>query len=549
MPADVAIALSVALANEAQARSQPSMSAIVFDRNGVVWSGTVGHVDPSRQRAPSNLTRYRAGSISKLFTDILLIQMVESGQLSLDVPVTHYLPTFRPQSEFPTQITLRHLLSHTSGLVREPPVGSYFELGDPGSAAIVESLNSTRLVAAPGTVRKYSNAGLAVIGRLLEVVSGRDFDTLVQDNLLRPAGMSRSQFNLAGIQDDIAFAEMAPFGGNRRVAPVFDIGLKAAGGLNTTAADAARFGIALLNGGMGENGRLLAQTTLEAMYQLQPVGGATASDVGLGFVIRSLDGDRMLGHSGGIYGFTSEFWLLPDRGVGVVVFGTVDGDDAPNRFARHALAVARAERAGAQPPDAPRPPAPASAALRAAMPGFYSDGAATTDIRLIDGKLLVQTPTALGEIVQRGGRIALDSDFGVAGSLTIDPAGGWIDINGRRFARIAPALPDAAPEALSTLFGDYGWDHQYIRMFERDGHPYVMIEGIELARLIPVDRNTFEFPTTSILYARERLVFSRGSDGQGTAISLNGIIFPRRATSCQLCRSKGERQRQPGWPD
>ena len=85
------------------------------------------------------------GSVSKLFTDLAIMQLVERGELDLDAPITTYLPNFTPENPFGTPITLRQLTSHRSGLVREPPVGHYFDPTEPSLAQTVASLSSTRL--------------------------------------------------------------------------------------------------------------------------------------------------------------------------------------------------------------------------------------------------------------------------------------------------------------------------------------------------------------------------------------------------------------------
>jgi CubicO group peptidase (beta-lactamase class C family)/D-alanyl-D-alanine dipeptidase len=526
-PSSLNIALQTALENEAKGRGHPSLAMAVFDASGVVWSSTTGFSDAEAKVPATLATIYRAGSITKLFTDILLIQLVEEGRIDLDSPVTQYLPDFKPENPYKTKITVRHLLTHTSGLVREPPVGSYFELGDPGSSAIVASLNKTRLVAEPGTVRKYSNAGFAVAGRIVEVVANLDLDTLMSEKLIQPAGMTSSQLTTTNIKGRIAHAEFAPFGSPRKAAPVFDIGLKAAGGLNTTVGDLSAFGSALLRGGVGSRGQLLKSSTLETMYQVRPVSGGSARDIGLGFTSKKLGNERMLGHSGGIYGFTSEFWLLPDRGIGVVVFGTVDGDAAPDRLAHYGLEATLAQKIGSTPPTFLSQTIAPSKAMQSQLEGHFVHNGTSVDIRSIDGRLLVETPTAIGELSLRDGVLTLFSDFGIAGKANVDPDGQWIELSTKRFVRAAVKPPVERGAAIRSLFGDYGWDHERIRVYERDGQPYVNIEWFDHSRMTKISDDVWAFPDNALLYARERLVFKRDKAGRGVSISLNGIIFNR----------------------
>ncbi len=102
-------------------------SIALVDGAQVVWSRGFG-VENAATGTPATANAvYRVGSVSKLFTDIGIMQLVERGALDLDAPVQRYLPSFRPKNSGTTPITLRQLMSHYAGLVREPPVGHHFD--------------------------------------------------------------------------------------------------------------------------------------------------------------------------------------------------------------------------------------------------------------------------------------------------------------------------------------------------------------------------------------------------------------------------------------
>ena len=115
-------------------------------------------MDPERKRPATADTLYRVGSVSKLFTDIAAMQLVEQGLVNLDAPVRRSLSKFAPENPYGEPVTVRQLMTHRSGLVREPPVGHYFDPTSPTLSETVASLNSTELVYPPGTHTKYSNA-------------------------------------------------------------------------------------------------------------------------------------------------------------------------------------------------------------------------------------------------------------------------------------------------------------------------------------------------------------------------------------------------------
>jgi CubicO group peptidase (beta-lactamase class C family) len=162
---DVIKRLDAAISYEVETKNLPSFSIALVDGQQTVWSQGYGFQDAQRSVPATADTIYRVGSISKLFTDIAAMQLVERGELDLDAPVSQYLPNFKPHNPFDKPITVRQLLSHQTGLVRESPVGNYFDPTEPSLAATVESLNSTSLVYEPGGKTKYSNAALAVVGR------------------------------------------------------------------------------------------------------------------------------------------------------------------------------------------------------------------------------------------------------------------------------------------------------------------------------------------------------------------------------------------------
>src|SRR5438128_8130233 len=115
------------IAREVAQKDLPALSIVLVDDQRVVWARGFGFADPAAKKPADADTAYCVGSVSKLFTDLAVMQLVERGSLDLDAPVTKYLPDFKPINRFDDKpITLRQLMTHRSGLVREPPVGHYF---------------------------------------------------------------------------------------------------------------------------------------------------------------------------------------------------------------------------------------------------------------------------------------------------------------------------------------------------------------------------------------------------------------------------------------
>jgi CubicO group peptidase (beta-lactamase class C family) len=127
----VAGTLEPFIQNELVGKEIPAISVALVDDQQVVWARGFGLANPKEKIAASAQTVYRVGSVTKLITDVGIMQLVEQGALDLDCPVTRYLPEFKPVNHSGKPITLRHLMAHRAGLVREPPIGHYFDPTSP----------------------------------------------------------------------------------------------------------------------------------------------------------------------------------------------------------------------------------------------------------------------------------------------------------------------------------------------------------------------------------------------------------------------------------
>src|SRR2546421_5523491 len=296
----------------------------LIDDQQIVFVRGFGFADKKRRIPSRPDTIYRAGSISKLFTAVATMQLVEQGRLDLDAPVTKYLPTFSVIVPFDNAkpITLRQLMSHRSGMVREAPVGGYFDGSEPGMDKTVASLASCVLTYPPTTRTKYSNSGVTVVGKVVEQVSGMPFPVYQQKQLLGPLGMSSSAFlRNSQIRRKLAAGYLPVAngaGGFREIdAPLFDFGILAAGNLYTTAEDLGRFISFLFGDGRAGGQQLLRPQTLAEMFTPQLT--SETNGFGLGFSIGHFRGRKTVSHMGAVYGFTSILTAIPSEKIAVVV--------------------------------------------------------------------------------------------------------------------------------------------------------------------------------------------------------------------------------------
>lgn len=532
--ADVAALLSAAIERERADKGLAAVSIALVDGDDVVWADGFGAQDAAEEVPATASTVYRVGSVSKLFTDIAIMQLVEAGRLDLDAPVRTWLPRFAPDNGSGTPITLRHLMAHRSGLIREPPAGHYFDDGGTDLSATVTSLNGTPLIYEPGARTKYSNAGIAVVGYVLEAVEGEPFARYLRREVLEPLGMDASSFTPdPDIVGDLAHAWMWGFDRGLFDAPTFELGMSPAGSMYSTVLDLARFMSAMFRRGEGERGRVLGAEALESMWEPQFEEEGARTGYGLGFSVQERFGERWLGHGGAIYGFSTQLAFLPDAGLGVVVVSAVDGTNTvTGRVADAALELMLAARDGVPLPDEALPATdPIDPALALEYEGVYGAGDDGLEFDERNGELYM-TPLEGGATVRvraRGDTLVVDDRLAFGARLLRD-GDDLIELGeppARHSRRPPEGLPDPPPGHWRGLIGEYGWDHNVLYILEREGRLHALIEWFFLYPLEELSGDAYAFPDRG-LYHGERLVFSRDADGRATYVEAASVRFDRR---------------------
>ena len=530
--AEIAARLEALVAEQMADKKLPAVSIALVDDQRVVWARGFGYADPEAKRAATADTVYRVGSVSKLFTDIGVMRLVEEGKLDIDAPVTRYLPDFRPKNPFPGSeaITLRMLMSHRAGLIREPPVGNYFATDEPTLAATVASLNDTTLVYPPKQKIKYSNAGIATVGYVLEVTQKEPFAPWLEKAVLRPLGMARSSFEKKPeLAKDLARATMWTLDGRTFEAPGFRFGMDPCGAMYSTVLDLSRFMSVLFARGRTALGRqLLKPETLEAMWTPQFAEAGAKRGFGLGFALSDLEGHRWVGHDGAVYGFATTLMALPDDKLGVVVVTTKDSTNAViDAIAKTALELVLANRAGKPLP--PRPPAPEPLSLAEArrLAGRYVNGARTVDLVESGGRLLLTRSDADATLLLKRFGDGLVSDDAYGPGLTLTADGQTVTLGGDRFTRAAAPVPVPLPEKWKGLVGEYGWDHNTLYILENEGKLHALIEWFTSYPLLEEGPDRYRFPAWG-LYDNETLSFTRDAKGRATQVVAANVSWKRR---------------------
>ncbi len=515
------------IAHEMRDKKLPALSIALVDNQETVWAKGFGMADPDSNKPATAQTIHRVGSVSKLFTDLGIMQLVEKGELDLDAPITNYLPDFQPHNPFGKPITLRQLMSHRSGLVREPPVGNYFDPTNPSLAAMVASLNPTTLVYAPEQRIKYSNAGIATVGFVLERKSGKSFAKYLREAVLMPLGLEQSAFeSTPEMEKNLAKAYMWSYDHRRFLAPTFELGMAPAGSMYAPVTDLAKFLSVLFNGGKSANGQVLKPETPEQMWTPQFAEPNAKNGFGIGFALSELQGHRRIGHGDAMYGFATELAALPEPKLGAAVVTTLDcANNVVTRIANYALECMLAQRIG-------KPllefvalnTIPVAVARQQA--GRYAHNDNHLELIERDGKLALRRRELLVHLKARGDTLIVDDRQ--AYGLEILPEGEKLRIGDELYGRMPHTMPAPVPKHWAGLIGEYGWDHNTLFIHERDGKLHGLIEWFFDYPLQEIAPEIFAFPDYG-LYHGEKLIFARDANGQAAQVEAASVLFKRRA--------------------
>jgi CubicO group peptidase (beta-lactamase class C family) len=337
--------------------SVPGLSIAVVDDRQTLWAEGFGWSDRELRQPATADTVYQIGSITKVVTALAILQLQEQGRLSLDQPLSDFLPEFRMQSRWPNAapVTLRALLSHHAGLPTYYLKGFFSETP---LQQLLEELREEHFAYEPHTVFNYSNLGFNLLGLVLERLHGQPYVTAITRHLLDPLGMQHSGFTPTGpLADRLArgYVYERPSHPTR----IRDL---PAGGLYSTVQDVARFMRMVIGGGTLDGTRVLGEAALDESLKPQypdcPLD--FGQKFGLGWILSGLRIDSsgsQAWHNGGTKAFLSQMAILPEMKLGVVVMANSDRANAlVLETAEAALQLALEVRHGVRHPVRPLAP-------------------------------------------------------------------------------------------------------------------------------------------------------------------------------------------------
>jgi CubicO group peptidase (beta-lactamase class C family) len=362
--------------------------------DGEEFATAVGQANVAADIAATPETLWLIGSITKVFTTTLVMQLVERGEIALDAPVVAYLPELRLADANATEtVTLRHLLTHTSGIT-----GDYFPdtgRGDDAVARCVASLAEVELLYRPGAMFSYCNSGFILAGYLVERLTGGTWDAALRGRLLEPLGVThfatRPEEALR-FRVGVAHTPAPPSGELRpgEMWPEVRSGGPAGFTPYASVGDLLRFARLHLDGGQTPSGaRLLSANSVAAMQAREvdsnPSGGFDSDGWGLGWArFRYGGSERVIGHNGGS---SAVLRVLPERNCVIASLTNASGGALVGHHIIDAIVDALF---GLRIPSAP-PAAPSTPRDLTPYDGLYRHYTYEHRVSVADGQLLVHS--------------------------------------------------------------------------------------------------------------------------------------------------------------
>lgn len=331
-------ALEEKLLSEFEDNNLTSISFSLVKNDKIIYSSALGWADKTNNKLATDSTRYLVASISKTITAVALMTLVEKNLISLDDDINPFLPFTVRNPNFPnTAITYRMLLSHTSSISDDFQDNLVLDcFGTDCTMTLEQFFNNVFLpngpyyssdnfsIHRPGTHEDYSNLGSALVGYLVERITQTPFDVYCKNTIFAPLGMTKTEWRLSHTPISelaIPYSEEITNSNPHYTFPDYPNG-----GLRTTVLDLSKFLSLVIQDGTYKGIQVLSKASMTAMKTIQ----SGSSEQCLSFYYDTINGKRVLGHSGGEKGVTAEMYYNPDTQVGVIVFNNDEDGELEN---------------------------------------------------------------------------------------------------------------------------------------------------------------------------------------------------------------------------
>jgi len=328
----------------------PGLSIALIRDDKVIYSKGFGFRDVNATKPATPRTIYGIGSITKSFTALAILQLVNDDVISLNDPVTNYVDV--DLNHHGAEVTIHHLLTHSSGI---PALGyaealisgllgsrsEWLPIAKPGDIIPFMEGASRWAVAKPGERFFYLNEGYVLLGKIIESVTGVPYREYVKENILKPLKMVRSYFTREDVEKDSDVATPYVIMKDGELRPSrFPYGIEADGGLLSNALDLANYVRMYLSDGVFEGREIISKELLELMLKphiklSSEIFGGDAYGYGL-MIHPNFPGGTLIGHGGSVLVYTAYIGFIPSEGVGVAVLSNASGYP-PSKIGMYAL--------------------------------------------------------------------------------------------------------------------------------------------------------------------------------------------------------------------
>lgn len=313
------------------------LTAMVGGEDGIIWSEAFGMANKEDLMSVENT--FSICSISKLFTSIAIMKLIEEKKIALNDPINKLLPWFDLKQQFENSppLTIKSILTHSSGLPRESnhPYWSWPDFPFPSKEDVVKELKNQEMLYPSSKYYQYSNLGLSLLGYVIEEVSGESFEDYIDKNILEPLNMKDTKTYMS--EED--YGELLSIGyssikrnRNRDKVNFFNAdGIAAAAGFTSNVEDLAKFAawqMKLLNS-LEKN--IISSETLKEMHMVSWDDELSSVTRGLGFGVYDFGGERWVGHGGSCPGYRSQLYLNPEMGISYSVMINSSGTN-PGKY-------------------------------------------------------------------------------------------------------------------------------------------------------------------------------------------------------------------------
>ncbi|MFC6231117.1 serine hydrolase domain-containing protein [Paenibacillus allorhizosphaerae] len=297
----------------------PGLAVAITRHDEIIYSK--GYGSTSEQRPITADTPFAVASLSKSFTALAVMQLVEAGKVNLDKPVAAYIPSYQPSDPRGSTITVRQLLNHTSGITDTVYPDMTIKPQPYSLDEVVQRLNAVTLHSDPGKQFRYNNTNYQLLAGLVEAVSHETFPEYLQRHIFGPLEMNRTLDVANTNQFQSMFGNYLSQGhyllfGKPVAAEEPEWFVEGAAGMVSTVNDMAKWLQLQLNHGNYKNAQLLSGEGIDAMH----APSDPSNGYGMGWEIsKTEDGKKRIQHGGILWTYKAEEILLPDEGLGVVV--------------------------------------------------------------------------------------------------------------------------------------------------------------------------------------------------------------------------------------